>query len=242
MSKKIFITGGAQRIGKELVKHFHSIGWDIIFQYRSSKVDAEELTARLNTKRPESCLALQCDFDNQESCKNFYGELSVQAESIHALINNASTFYPKPLSESTKEDWAKLFPSNLYHPLFIARELADSLKKHKGHIINMTDIHAEIGLKNYSIYSAAKGGLLNLTKSLAKELAPDVLVNAIAPGAILWDVNEPSEEKKQQILADIPMKRIGSDKDIVMLADYLITKNTYMTGRNICVDGGKSLS
>ena len=106
----------------------------------------------------------------------------------------------------------------------------------------MTDIHAEIGLKNYSIYSAAKGGLLNLTKSLAKELAPDVLVNAIAPGAILWDVNEPSEEKKQQILADIPMKRIGSDKDIVMLADFLITKNTYMTGRNICVDGGKSLS
>ena len=242
MSKSVLITGGAKRIGKSIAEVLWTKGWNIILHYRSSSKDAMSLVNNFNSKRADSAFAIKEDLDDPKEVEKLVADTLKCYGCLDALINNASTFYPKPLSESTKEDWAKLFPSNLYHPLFIARELADSLKKHKGHIINMTDIHAEIGLKNYSIYSAAKGGLLNLTKSLAKELAPDVLVNAIAPGAILWDVNEPSEEKKQQILADIPMKRIGSDKDIVMLADYLITKNTYMTGRNICVDGGKSLS
>ena len=214
MTNKVLITGGAQRIGKALVKHFHQIGWKIIFQYRSSKSEAESIKEELNSVRAESCEIIQCDFDDNVSCKLFYKELESKLEVLTSLINNASTFYPKKLSETSHEDWIKLTSSNLYLPIFLSKFCATELIKNKGNIVNIADIHAEQGLKNYTVYTAAKAGLMNFTKSLAKELAPNVLVNSVSPGAILWDVNEPS---------------------------HLLTENTYMTGRNINIDGGKSL-
>ena len=241
MANKVLITGGAQRIGKALVKHFHQIGWKIIFQYRSSKSEAESIKEELNSVRAESCEISQCDFDDNVSCKLFYKELESKLEGLTSLINNASTFYPKKLSETSHEDWIKLTSSNLYLPIFLSKFCATELIKNKGNIVNIADIHAEQGLKNYTVYTAAKAGLMNFTKSLAKELAPNVLVNSVSPGAILWDVNEPSQDKKNEILASIPMKRIGNENDIVAIINYLLTKNTYMTGRNINIDGGKSL-
>ena len=241
MANKILITGGAQRIGKALVKHFHQIGWNIIFQYRSSRSEAESIKEELNSARAESCEIIQCDFDDNVSCKLFYKELESKLEGLTSLINNASTFYPKKLSETSHEDWIKLTSSNLYLPIFLSKFCATELIKNKGNIVNIADIHAEQGLKNYTVYTAAKAGLMNFTKSLAKELAPNVLVNSVSPGAILWDVNEPSEDKKNEILASIPMKRIGNENDIVAIINYLLTENTYMTGRNINIDGGKSL-
>ena len=241
MTNKVLITGGAQRIGKALVKHFHKIGWKIIFQYRSSKSEAESIKEELNSVRAESCEIIQCDFDDNVSCKLFYKELESKLEGLTSLINNASTFYPKKLSETSHEDWIKLTSSNLYLPIFLSKFCATELIKNKGNIVNIADIHAEQGLKNYTVYTAAKAGLMNFTKSLAKELAPNVLVNSVSPGAILWDVNEPSQDKKNEILASIPMKRIGNENDIVAIINYLLTKNTYMTGRNINIDGGKSL-
>lgn len=241
MANKVLITGGAQRIGKALVKHFHQIGWNIVFQYRSSKSEAESIKEELNSDRAESCEIIQCDFDDNVSCKLFYEELGSKLEGLTSLINNASTFYPKKLSETSHEDWIKLTSSNLYLPIFLSKFCAPELIKNKGNIVNIADIHAEQGLKNYTVYTAAKAGLMNFTKSLAKELAPNVLVNSVSPGAILWDVNEPSEDKKNEILASIPMKRIGNENDIVAIINYLLTKNTYMTGRNINIDGGKSL-
>ena len=241
MTNKVLITGGAQRIGKALVKHFHQIGWKIIFQYRSSKSEAESIKEELNSVRAESCEIIQCDFDDNVSCKLFYKELESKLEGLTSLINNASTFYPKKLSETSHEDWIKLTSSNLYLPIFLSKFCATELIKNKGNIVNIADIHAEQGLKNYTVYTAAKAGLMNFTKSLAKELAPNVLVNSVSPGAILWDVNEPSQDKKNEILASIPMKRIGNENDIVAIINYLLTENTYMTGRNINVDGGKSL-
>ena len=241
MTNKVLITGGAQRIGKALVKHFHQIGWKIIFQYRSSKSEAESIKEELNSVRAESCEIIQCDFDDNVSCKLFYKELESKLEGLTSLINNASTFYPKKLSETSHEDWIKLTSSNLYLPIFLSKFCATELIKNKGNIVNIADIHAEQGLKNYTVYTAAKAGLMNFTKSLAKELAPNVLVNSVSPGAILWDVNEPSEDKKNEILASIPMKRIGNENDIVAIINYLLTENTYMTGRNINIDGGKSL-
>ena len=241
MADKLLITGGAQRIGKALVNHFHENGWNIIFQYRSSKVEAESIKEKLNSVRAESCEIIQCDFDDNDSCKIFYEELEDKLNGLTALINNASTFYPKKLSETSHDDWVKLTSSNLYLPIFLSKFCSAELIKNKGHIVNIADIHAEQGLKNYTVYTAAKAGLMNFTKSLAKELAPNVLVNSVSPGAILWDVNEPSEDKKNEILASIPMKRIGNEKDIVAIIDYLLSKNTYMTGRNINIDGGKSL-
>ena len=241
MVNKLLITGGAQRIGKALVEHFHQVGWNIIFQYRSSKDEAESIKEKLNYERTNSCEIIQCDFDDADSCKAFYEKLESKMNGLTSLINNASTFYPKKLSETSHEDWIQLTTSNLYLPIFLSKFCSKELIKNKGSIVNITDIHAEQGLKNYTVYTAAKAGLLNFTKSLAKELAPDVLVNSVSPGAILWDVNEPSEDKKNEILSNIPMKRIGSEKDIVSIIDYLLTQNTYMTGRNINIDGGKSL-
>ena len=241
MVNKLLITGGAQRIGKALVEHFHQVGWNIIFQYRSSKDEAESIKEKLNYERTNSCEIIQCDFDDADSCKAFYEKLEGKMNGLTSLINNASTFYPKKLSETSHEDWIQLTTSNLYLPIFLSKFFSKELIKNKGSIVNLTDIHAEQGLKNYTVYTAAKAGLLNFTKSLAKELAPNVLVNSVSPGAILWDVNEPSEDKKNEILSNIPMKRIGSEKDIVSIIDYLLTQNTYMTGRNINIDGGKSL-
>ena len=241
MTNKVFITGGAQRIGKALVKHFHSIGWDVLFQYRSSKSEAENIRESLNNLRPGSCEIIECDFDDKKSCENFYKQLEQRINGLKGLINNASTFYPKKLSDTSHDDWVKLTSSNLYQPIFISKACANELRKNKGSIVNIADIHAEQGLKDYSVYTAAKAGLINFSKSLGKELAPDVLVNSVSPGAILWDVNEPSDEKKDEILGSIPMKRIGNEKDIVSIINYLLTENTYMTGRNINIDGGKSL-
>jgi len=241
MTSKVFITGGAQRIGKALVEHFHSIGWDVLFQYRSSKSEAENIRESLNNLRPGSCEIIECDFDDKKSCENFYEELEQRISGLKGLINNASTFYPKKLSDTSHDDWVKLTSSNLYQPIFISKVCANELKKNKGSIVNIADIHAEQGLRDYSVYTAAKAGLINFSKSLGKELAPEVLVNSVSPGAILWDVNEPSDEKKGEILASIPMKRIGNEKDIVSIINYLLTENTYMTGRNINIDGGKSL-
>ena len=241
MTNKVFITGGAQRIGKALVKHFHSIGWDVLFQYRSSKSEAENIRESLNNLRPGSCEIIECDFDDKKSCENFYKQLEQRISGLKGLINNASTFYPKKLSDTSHDDWVKLTSSNLYQPIFISKVCANELKKNKGSIVNIADIHAEQGLRDYSVYTAAKAGLINFSKSLGKELAPEVLVNSVSPGAILWDVNEPSDEKKGEILASIPMKRIGNEKDIVSIINYLLTENTYMTGRNINIDGGKSL-
>tara|TARA_B100000035_G_scaffold227478_1_gene195817 strand:- start:2175 stop:2903 length:729 start_codon:yes stop_codon:yes gene_type:complete len=241
MTNKVFITGGAQRIGKALVKHFHSIGWDVLFQYRSSKSEAENIRESLNNLRPGSCEIIECDFDDKKSCENFYKQLEQRINGLKGLINNASTFYPKKLSDTSHDDWVKLTSSNLYQPIFISKACANELRKNKGSIVNIADIHAEQGLKDYSVYTAAKAGLINFSKSLGKELAPDVLVNSVSPGAILWDVNEPSDEKKDKILGSIPMKRIGNEKDIVSIINFLLTENTYMTGRNINIDGGKSL-
>ena len=241
MTNKVFITGGAQRIGKALVKHFHSIGWDVLFQYSSSKSEAENIRESLNNLRPGSCEIIECDFDDKKSCENFFKQLEQRISGLKCLINNASTFYPKKLSDTSHDDWVKLTSSNLYQPIFISKACANELKKNKGSIVNIADIHAEQGLKDYSVYTAAKAGLINFSKSLGKELAPDVLVNSVSPGAILWDVNEPSDEKKDEILGSIPMKRIGNEKDIVSIINYLLTENTYMTGRNINIDGGKSL-
>ena len=151
MANKVLITGGAQRIGKALVKHFHQIGWNIIFQYRSSKSEAESIKEELNSDRADSCEIIQCDFDDNVSCKLFYAQLESKLEGLTSLINNASTFYPKKLSETSHEDWIKLTSSNLYLPIFLSKFCAPELIKNKGNIVNIADIHAEQGLKNYTV-------------------------------------------------------------------------------------------
>ena len=242
MSDWIFITGGAQRIGKAIAEHFHHNNWNVIIHYRNSEKEAIELKQKLNSVRENSFEIIKADLDDSASVEVLCKKVLEISPNLKAIINNASTFYPKEISEIEEEDWSALLSSNLKAPMFICKFLGERLKKNTGSIVNITDIYAESGLARYATYTAAKAGLLNMTKSLASELAPEVLVNSVAPGVILWDVgNEPNEEKKEEILKKVPLRRMGSVEDIVMMVDYLVTKNSYMTGRNINVDGGKSL-
>ena len=241
MKKTIFITGAAKRIGKEIALCFSEMGWNIIIHYNSSKNDAQVLADEINGTNPDSAITVQGNLDVKEDVEKVINEVRDAFPTIDLLINNASTFYPTPIEDISEEHWDKLVGSNLKGPLFLIKGLKDKLKESKGSIINITDTNLSKGVANYSIYSAAKAGLESITKCLARELAPDIKVNAIAPGAMLEppDVTW-TEEQKSKVISSIPLNRMGSEKDISEAVKFL-AKSNYITGQIIKVDGGRSL-
>ena len=241
MKKTIFITGAAKRIGKEIALRFSEMGWNIIIHYNSSKNDAQVLADEINGTNPDSAITVQGNLDVKEDVEKVINEVRDAFPTIDLLINNASTFYPTPIEDISEEHWDKLVGSNLKGPLFLIKGLKDKLKESKGSIINITDTNLSKGVANYSIYSAAKAGLESITKGLARELAPDIKVNAIAPGAMLEppDVTW-TEEQKSKVISSIPLNRMGSEKDISEAVKFL-AKSNYITGQIIKVDGGRSL-
>ena len=241
MNKRILITGAAKRIGKEMALSFFNKGWDIVIHYNSSKDDAEALANKMNSERSNSAMLVQANLDNASEVEKLVDQILSKNGSIDALINNASTFYSTPIGTLSEENWNALMGSNLKAPLFLIQSFHKELEKNKGFIINVTDINVDRALVNHSIYLAAKSGLQTLTKSLAKELAPNIRVNAIAPGAILEPPNvEWTSEQKNNIINAVPMKRMGTEKDIVDAAMYL-SEAEYVTGQILNIDGGKSL-
>ena len=241
MKKTIFITGAAKRIGKEIALCFSEMGWNIIIHYNSSKNDAQVLADEINGTNPDSAITVQGNLDVKEDVEKVINEVRDAFPTIDLLINNASTFYPTPIEDISEEHWDKLVGSNLKGPLFLIKGLKDKLKESKGSIINITDTNLSKGVANYSIYSAAKAGLESITKGLARELAPDIKVNAIAPGAMLEppDVTW-TEEQKSKVISSIPLNRMGSEKDISEAVKFL-AKSNYITGQIIKIDGGRSL-
>ena len=241
MKKTIFITGAAKRIGKEIALCFSEMGWNIIIHYNSSKNDAQVLADEINGANPDSAITVQGNLDVKEDVEKVINEVRDAFPTIDLLINNASTFYPTPIEDISEEHWDKLVGSNLKGPLFLIKGLKDKLKESKGSIINITDTNLSKGVANYSIYSAAKAGLESITKGLARELAPYIKVNAIAPGAMLEppDVTW-TEEQKSKVISSIPLNRMGSEKDISEAVKFL-AKSNYITGQIIKVDGGRSL-
>ena len=241
MKKTIFITGAAKRIGKEIALCFSEMGWNIIIHYNSSKNDAQVLADEINGNNADSAITVQGNLDVKEDVEKVINEVRDAFPTIDLLINNASTFYPTPIEDISEEHWDKLVGSNLKGPLFLIKGLKDKLKESKGSIINITDTNLSKGVANYSIYSAAKAGLESITKGLARELAPDIKVNAIAPGAMLEppDVTW-TEEQKNKVISSIPLNRMGSEKDISEAVKFL-AKSNYITGQIIKVDGGRSL-
>ena len=241
MNKTILITGAAKRIGKEIALSFFKKGWDIVIHYNTSSRDAQDLADEMNTKRSNSAFIIQANLDKADEIKKLADQTISKNGHIDALINNASTFYPTPIGSFSEDSWNALMGSNLKAPLFLIQSFREELKKNKGFIINITDINVEKALVNYSIYLAAKSGLKTLTKSLAKELAPDIRVNAIAPGAILEPPNvEWTTEQKNNIINSVPMGRMGTEKDVADAAIYL-SEAEYVTGQILNIDGGKSL-
>ena len=241
MKKTIFITGAAKRIGKEIALCFSEMGWNIIIHYNSSKNDAQVLADEINGANPDSAITVQGNLDVKEDVEKVINIVRDAFPTIDLLINNASTFYPTPIEDISEEHWDKLVGSNLKGPLFLIKGLKDKLKESKGSIINITDTNLSKGVANYSIYSAAKAGLESITKGLARELAPYIKVNAIAPGAMLEppDVTW-TEEQKSKVISSIPLNRMGSEKDIAEAVKFL-AKSNYITGQIIKVDGGRSL-
>ena len=241
MNKTIFITGAAKRIGKEIALTFKELGWNIIIHYNSSKKDADDLADQINKDNPNSAKTVQGNLDIKEDVQRILSEVSETFPSINVLVNNASTFYPTPIDEISEDHWDKLIGSNLKGPLFLIQGLKKQLQASKGSIINITDTNLSKGVPNFSIYSAAKAGLEAITKGLARELAPDIKVNAIAPGAMLEPPNVTwTEEQKNKVIENIPLNRMGSEKDIADAVSFL-ARSEYITGQIIKVDGGRSL-
>ena len=241
MNKTIFITGAARRIGKEIAITFAEMRWNIIIHYNSSKKDANDLAEQINSVNPDSAKTVQGNLDIKEDIEKILNDIENFFPSIDLLINNASTFYPTPIEEISEDHWDNLIGSNLKGPLFLIKGLKEKLKVSKGSIINITDTNLLKGIANYSIYSAAKAGLEAITKGLARELAPDIKVNAIAPGAMLEPPGvEWTEEQKNNVIKSIPLNRMGSEKDIAEAVKFLASSE-YITGQIIKVDGGRSL-
>ena len=237
----VLITGAAHRIGATTAKLLHQNGMNIVLHYRGSREKAQAVQKELNDKRENSVILIQADLHITNGFPALI-EASVKAWGrLDVLINNASSFYPTKMGKATEEQWDDLIGSNLKAPFFLSQAAAPHLKKTNGCIINIVDIHAERPLKTFPIYSMAKAGLVMMTKSLAGELGPEVRVNAVAPGAILWPENL-DEVAKQRIVSRTFLKRQGEPNDISKTILYLIKDADYVTGQIIAVDGGRSLN
>jgi pteridine reductase len=241
--KTALISGGARRVGAEIAQTLHAHGMNLVIHYRASRDDAHELKTGLERRRANSVALVQGDLLDGARLPLLVEEAAAVFGRLDALVNNASSFYPTPVGTATEHQWDDLIGTNLKAPFFLAQAAWPHLKKTHGAIVNIADIHAERPIKRYPIYSAAKAGLVMLTKSLARELAPEVRVNAIAPGTIMWPEGEAqvNEAQKQEMLARIPLRRSGSPDDIARTALFLIRDATYVTGQVIAVCGGRTI-
>jgi pteridine reductase len=235
------VTGSARRIGAAIALALHAQGASVVVHYRSSAADADALVARLNDERANSALALQADLLDTAALPQMIDGIVAWHGRLDVLVNNASSFYPTPPGTITEEHWDDLVGSNLKAPLFLSQAALPELRKAKGSIVNLVDIHARRPLRNHPVYGSAKAGLAMLTLSLAKDLAPDVRVNGVAPGAILWPEDEMTEATKQSILEQVPMGRAGDPTDIADCVVWLVRDAGYVTGQVIAVDGGRSI-
>lgn len=235
------ITGSARRIGAGIARRLHDAGANVAIHYRDSADDAVQLRASLNEARAGSAEIFQADLKDADRLTGLVEAVVAWSNRLDVLVNNASRFYPTPLGGITLEDWDDLVGSNLEAPLFLSQAAWPHLRETRGSIVNLVDIHAERPLRDYSVYGAAKAGLGMLTRALAREMAPEVRVNGIAPGAILWPEGDMTDPVKQDILRQIPLKRTGAPQDIADCVLFLVRDATYITGQIIAVDGGRSI-
>ena len=241
MEKNVLITGAGKRIGAVCAQLLHDRGCNVFLHYKSSEAEAIQLNNQFNLKRTNSSFIMRADLLIAEERSALAQTACLAWGGIDVLINNASCFYPTIISDVSEQQWDELLGSNLKAPFFLAQSLSKTLALNKGSIINIIDIHAERGLPGYSVYSVAKAGLHALTKILAKELAPSIRVNGIAPGAILWPDKACSEQNKNDILNRIALGRCGEPLDIAKAIWFLINDADYMTGQILTIDGGRTL-
>ncbi len=237
------VTGGAQRIGAAIVHALHESGMNIVIHYRSSGHHAHSLKRELDNLRPNSVMLSQGDLCDHQIIENLTSQTIKHFGRLDLLVNNASNFYTTPIKTASTDDFDDLMGINLKAPLFLSKSAAPFLKQTNGAIINITDIYAERPLKDYAIYCAAKAALASLTRSLARELAPNIRVNAIAPGAILWPEDDSVRLQQQnQIISRTPLASIGKVQDIQNAVLYLTNSANFVTGQILRIDGGRSVT
>ena len=239
--KVVLVTGAARRIGAAIVTRLHENGARVAIHYRSSASEANSLATRLNDARADSAATFAADLLDMKQLPRLISDVMDWAGRLDCLVNNASTFYPTPVGSITEAQWDDLTGSNLKAPLFLAQAAVPHLRQNGGTIINLVDIHAQRPLRNHAVYGPAKAGLAMLTRALAKDLAPDIRVNGVSPGAILWPEDGMSDAAQQTILRQVPLQRPGDPDDIAGCVLYLMRDATYVTGQIIVVDGGRSI-
>jgi pteridine reductase len=235
------ITGGARRIGAEIARTLHAAGANVFIHYRSTAAAAVALADELNKARTHSAAIHAAHLSNAEAPEKLVAAALLEFGRLDILINNASSFYPTPVGSISLPQWDDLMGSNLKVPLFLSQAATPSLRERGGLIINMIDIHALRPLKAHVVYSAAKAGLAMLTRSLARELGPEIRVNGIAPGPVLWPEGDMDEALKREIIEKTALKRPGEAADIARTALFLAQDAPYITGQIIAVDGGRSI-
>lgn len=240
--KVALVTGGARRVGAGTVRALHAQGWRVLLHYRSSVTDAQALADELNAVRPDSVALYALDLLQTERLPELVNAAITRFGRLDALINNASSFYPTPVGQISEAVWDDLIGSNLKAPLFLAQAAAPALAKTGGVIVNIADIHVERPLAGFPVYTIAKAGVAAMTRVLARELAPTVRVNAIAPGVNLWPENDTDFDvaERERILATIPLARTGQPQDIAQAILYLL-EASYVTGVILPVDGGRNV-
>ena len=239
--KVILVTGAARRIGAAIVTRLHNSGARVAIHYRGSADEAASLAGELNGLRSDSAAVFQADLLNVDSLSPLIDSVVSWGGGLNGLVNNASSFYPTPIGSISEEQWDDILGSNLKAPLFLTQAAVPHLRECGGAIVNIVDIHADRPLRDHVLYGSAKAGLAMLTRSLAKDLAPDVRVNGVSPGAIIWPENDMTETTRQSILRQIPLSRAGEPADIAGCVLYLMRDATYVTGQIIAVDGGRSI-
>jgi pteridine reductase len=242
--KVVLITGGAKRVGAAICRMLHASGARLMIHYRSSRGEAQALADELNAQRPNTVALVQADLLDIAGLPRLVNDTIAQFGRLDVLINNASSFYPTEVGQITLDNWDDLIGTNLKAPLFLSQAAADALRHARGCIVNIADIHAERPMKAYVVYSIGKAGLVAMTKSLAHELGPNVRVNAVGPGPIMWPEGDPAfdDTERRRIVAHTLLKREGSPEDIARAVKFLIYEATYTTGQMIAVDGGRSAS
>lgn len=237
----VLITGGARRVGAAIVRSLHGAGARIVIHHRGSAEAARAFAAELNSVRPGSVVTESADLLDDAVPERLVAATLHEFGRLDILVNNASSFYPTAVGSITQTDWNDLLGTNLKAPLFLSQAAAPSLAAARGLIINIVDIHALRPLKQHPVYSVAKAGLAMLTRSLARELGPDIRVNGIAPGPVLWPEHSVAESLKREIIAKTALKRHGTPEDIARTALFLAKDAPYITGQIIAVDGGRSI-
>jgi pteridine reductase len=235
------VTGAAKRIGAVIAATLHEAGANVVIHYHNSAAPADALAAELNARRPDSAFTARADVRDVQALQSMAETVLARTGRLDILVNNASNFYPTPIGSITEEQWNDLIDSNLKAPLFLSQALVPALRAAHGVIVNIVDVHSQRPLRDHPVYGPAKAGLAMLTRSLAKDLGPDVRVNGVSPGAILWPEEGMSEKLRAAIIRQTALKRAGEPEDVAAAVLFLVRDAPYVTGQIIAVDGGRSV-